>query len=67
MSEILKLAYEQIPILITLKNAVDQKCEAIHYLVILGVIGAISDIPATAKEIERAARKIEKWLRFRGK
>ena len=67
MKEIFDLLKEQIPILITLKETVTQVSEGLEFLVILGMVTAIYNLPETIIGISKTIKKIEQWLRYHHK
>ena len=63
MKEIFNLVKDQIPILIELQKTIDQITNSIEFLVVLGALVALFNLPETILGIVKTARKIEKWLR----
>ena len=67
MKEIFNLVKDQIPILIELQKTIDQITNSIEFLVVLGALVALFNLPETILGIVKTARKIEKWLRNRSR
>ena len=65
MIEFLKQMWEQIPILIKLKETCDQIEESLPYLKDLAMIGTIIGIPAFLTNLSKIIPKIERWMRTR--
>ena len=65
MLDFLTLMFEQIPILIKVKNTVETIMDVIPYFALLGAIAAIQDLPRTISSIMNFLNNIADWINRR--